>query len=417
MSRGSKSNLRENSHSLLLSGPENERLRDLMGRRCATLSTAVVQLYMALPHSPSHWSMQHTGVVCFVKDNPQRSFFIRLYNIQEGQLIWEQEIYNQLEYQCPTAYFHTFSADDCQAGLNFASEQEAESFREIVEEKLNQRANRQEKKQHPPLLSSEREGLPPLPAPNGPARHSGGQVFPPSRATLDIQNPDIQASRYRSAPTPTPVPASLRSASKGKKEKKSKKKASKLTKADIGAPSCFKHVSHVGWDPENMDPDLKRLLSCAGISETDLNDSETSQLIYDIIEQSGGMEAVKKEMRQQDSVPPPPPPGRSGPLPSVPGSPDPVLPRGRSMWPGPRPAPPGSSGGVRVALLDQIRLGKKLKNVTENADSPPGPQADSSEGIVGVLMMVMQKRNKAIHSSDEAEDFAGEDDDDDEWDD
>lgn len=58
-------------------------------------------------------------------------------------------------------------------------------------------------------------------------------------ATVDIQNPDIQSSRYRSMPSPT---TSSVLSSKGKKDKKNKKKASKLSKADIGAPSGFKYV-------------------------------------------------------------------------------------------------------------------------------------------------------------------------------
>lgn len=50
---------------------------------CAqTMATAVAQLYMALPHNPAQWSLQHTGVVCFVKDNPKRSYYIRLYDIK-----------------------------------------------------------------------------------------------------------------------------------------------------------------------------------------------------------------------------------------------------------------------------------------------------------------------------------------------
>lgn len=58
-------------------------------------------------------------------------------------------------------------------------------------------------------------------------------------ATVDIQNPDIQTSRYRSMPTPA---ASSVVSSKGKKDKKdkNKKKGVKLSKADIGAPSGFK---------------------------------------------------------------------------------------------------------------------------------------------------------------------------------
>lgn len=80
----------------------------------------------------------------------------------------------------------------------------------------------------------------------------------------------------------------------------------------------------------------------------------------------------------------------------------------------------------------------------ENPDPPPPSSGGESEGIVGALMMVMQKRSKVIHSSgkyqtpqcaqrgeaksctltlcrvfsDESEDEGGdEDDDDDEWDD
>lgn len=58
-------------------------------------------------------------------------------------------------------------------------------------------------------------------------------------ATVDIQNPDIQASRYRSVPSPNAAPVV---SNKGKKDKKdkNKKKNTKLSKADIGAPSGFK---------------------------------------------------------------------------------------------------------------------------------------------------------------------------------
>ncbi|XP_030641016.1 WASP actin nucleation promoting factor b [Chanos chanos] len=351
MSRGSKSKVQENVPSNLLSIQENERVVDLLGRRCVTLATAVAQLYMALPHSPAHWSLQHTGVVCFVKDNPKRSYFIRLFDIKVGKMIWEQELYNQMTYLSPKPFFHTFAAEDCQVGLNFANEQEADSFRAVVEDKINLRAQRQGQS-YTPLLPSPR-GLPPLPPQNGPA------VSPGHIVTVDIQNPDILASRYRPTTVPTPAPACL----KNKKDKKGKKKGPRLTKADIGAPSGFKHVTHVGWDPNsgfdttNLDPDLKKLFACAGISDDQLTDKETSKLIYDFIEQSGGLDAVKEEMRKQDeavtsrnrSGPPPPVPGgaRPGsapapPPPRVPGQPPRAPPPPR----GPLPPPPPSHGSM-----------------------------------------------------------------------
>lgn len=70
---------------------------------------------------------------------------------------------------------------------------------------------------------------------------------------------------------------------------------------------CFlpvRHVSHVGWDPNNIDPDLWKLLSQAGISEDEMRDEKTSQLIYNVIEQSGGMEAVKREVNRGETLHP-----------------------------------------------------------------------------------------------------------------
>ncbi|KAI4824567.1 hypothetical protein KUCAC02_013070 [Chaenocephalus aceratus] len=517
MSRGSKTKP-EGARSSLLSQQENEKCEELMGRRCASMATAVAQLFMALPHSPSVWSLQQTGVVCFVKDNPQRSYFIRMFDMKMGRMVWEQEIYDQIVYSSPQPFFHTFEADDCQVGLNFSMQQEAEDFRHAVEDKITQRNTRQVKKQRPPP-PSDRGNLPRVPTEKAsPGGH--GALY---MATVDIQNPDIHSSRYRAMPPPA-VSLGL------KKDKKKGKKGPKLSKADIGAPSGFKHVGHVGWDPNNIDPDMEKLLSQAGISADAMNDEQTSQMVLKVIEQSGGMEAVKREMNR--GGPPPPPPGRQGPLPPVPGlgapappparsrsgalppvpghsphsspgrgalpPPPPSSNRGgppppppshsapshfpspppchgppsipshslpppppsgshRSMPPPPVPSTPNRGGGggpppppppppppssnapppppplssakpsttasaaggggeePRGALLDQIRLGKKLKNVIDSPDAAP---ADSNEGIVGALMMVMQKRSKAIHSSDESEDEGGdEDEDDDEWDD
>lgn len=108
-----------------------------------SMATAVAQLFMAPPHSPFSWSLQHTGAVCFVKDNHQRSYFIRMFDLkvncppllpwqqrfscswtyrpacvivrpcfpQAGRMVWEQELYNQMIYSSPKPFFHTFAAD------------------------------------------------------------------------------------------------------------------------------------------------------------------------------------------------------------------------------------------------------------------------------------------------------------------
>ncbi|XP_075967729.1 actin nucleation-promoting factor WASL-like isoform X3 [Anarhichas minor] len=358
-------------------------------------------------------------------------------------------------------------------------------------------------------------------------------------ATIDIKNPEISnAPRFHNNSQVINIVHS----SFHKREKKGKAKKKRLTKADIGTPSNFQHVGHVGWDPNtgfdlnNLDPELKHLFDMCGISEAQLKDKETSKVIYDFIEKKGGVEAVKNELRRQApppppcrggpppppphhssapppppppppargrgappppppsrapiSAPPPPPPSRPGmsapppPPPSRGSLPPPPPPAHASISAGPPPPPPppsssapsstgapppppppppppvppppapmlpteanggdsgvpksallnqiregtqlkkvdakerpGSTNTGRDALLDQIRQGTKLK-VRDDTDSVPSTPALSA-GIVGALMEVMQKRSKAIHSSDEDDDDDDDEDfeDDDEWED
>lgn len=56
-----------------------------------------------------------------------------------------------------------------------------------------------------------------------------------------------------------------------------------------------------------------------------------------------------------------------------------------------------------------LNLSLQTRGATESSGQQP--RAQTSEGLVGALMYVIQKRNKVIHSSDERED-----EDDDEWD-
>ncbi|KAM9327930.1 actin nucleation-promoting factor WASL-like isoform 2-T2 [Pholidichthys leucotaenia] len=489
-----------NVGSMLLTQQENECLFSYLGRKCITLSSAVVQVYAA--DRNASWNKRCCGVACLVKDNPQRSYFIRVFDLKDGKVMFEQELYNNISIYLPRPYFITFAGDTCQVGLNFANEEETKRFSNTVTELIGRR---------------QRKTGPTLPM-----------------ATVDIKNPEINSvQRYHNSQVNNIVHSTF--PKRGKKAKTGKKK---LTKADIGTPSNFQHIGHVGWDPNtgfdlnNLDPELKNLFDMCGISEAQLKDKETSKVIYDFIEKKGGVEAVKNELRRQapppppsrggpppppppphhSSAPPPPPPARGrgappppppsrapvsappppppsrpgmsappppppsrGPLPpppppahaSVPAAPPPPPPPpsfgggGAPPPPPPPPPPPGppppapplpsdTDGGDglsgsgnksallsqiregtqlkkveqkerpvsttgRDALLDQIRQGVQLKSREDNIDSTPPPSAQST-GIVGALMEVMQKRSKAIHSSDEDDDDDDEEDFEDEWD-
>uniref|UniRef100_A0A8B9J592 Actin nucleation-promoting factor WASL n=1 Tax=Astyanax mexicanus TaxID=7994 RepID=A0A8B9J592_ASTMX len=424
-----------NVGSMLLTPQENECLFSYLGRKCITLCSAVVQVYVA-DRGPS-WTKRCCGVACLVKDNPQRSYFIRVFDIKDGKPKFEQELYNNFSSSSSRPYFIAFAGDTCQVGLNFASEEEAKRFRATLNELLSRRQKKTEKRRDPP---------------NGP-------TLP--MATVDIKNPEINNVRFHNNSHMNNMVHS----SFNKKEKKVKGKRKKLTKADIGTPSNFQHIGHVGWDPNtgfdlnNLDPELKILFDMCGISEAQLKDKETSKVIYDFIEKKGGVEAVKNELRRQGkqslkhacinllinllpchfifririikiNAPPPPPPPGPPPPPEMEGSvdsvPSPVggksalleqIREGTQLKKVEQNNRPVSSTG-RDALLDQIRQGIQLKTVSDSSDSGP-PTPALSSGIVGALMEVMQKRSKAIHSSDEDEDDDEDEDfeDDDEWDD
>ncbi|XP_066065274.1 LOW QUALITY PROTEIN: actin nucleation-promoting factor WAS-like [Chamaea fasciata] len=467
MSRGGRQG-GDNVPSELLEEQENLRIFELLGRKCVTLVTAVVQLVVAepggVPGGPGgvpggSWNLRGCGVACLVRDSPRRSYFIRIFRLPAGVLWWEQELQGGMGYKTPTPFFHTFISHEGWAGLNFASEAEAATFEERVQERLRRRQQRAEKQPlpPPPPPGQERRGsLPRTPNPDG-----------PPVPTVPIPNPDITPSRYRglpsppAGPSPTPGPPPRAGAPPGEHRKGGGRK--KISKADIGAPSGFKHVGHIRWDPNGgfdlaaLDPALRSLFAQAGVSERHLADAETSRLIHDFIERQGGLQAVRREMGQQG--PPPPPPGRGTPAPPPPlPRPSPLLrplplgaprpsppapalplplplplleatplpheappPPERPLLPlPPPPPPPPPPGGApptppsgRGALLDQIRQGVTLNKTPETPEVGAGPGAG---GLVGALMDVMQKRSRVIHSSDEGA-ASEEEEDDDEWDD
>lgn len=92
----------------------------------------------------------------------------------------------------------------------------------------------------------------------------------------------------------------------------------RITKADIGMPTNFKHVTHVGWSAQrgfDLTGDdvetLKPFLEKAGVSDQQLNDRETRAFIYDFIQNHNVLESVKSESHPSDHLPAPPVPIRS----------------------------------------------------------------------------------------------------------
>ena len=81
------------------------------------------------------------------------------------------------------AYFHTFEADDCQTGLNFADESEAAYFHQTVEGKLTERRQRKERRNAMKRQSSQSNNT----GNNGST--SGGMGAPPPPPSMHQATP------------------------------------------------------------------------------------------------------------------------------------------------------------------------------------------------------------------------------------
>ncbi|XP_067932311.1 actin nucleation-promoting factor WASL-like [Watersipora subatra] len=272
----------ENVPSRLISKAENDQIFNIIGNRCTALATAVVQVFLADNTSGNNcrWNKRCTGVLTFIKDNGQRSFYFRVYSLKTRALEWEQELYSLFKYKEPREQFHTFEADSCSAGLSFADKDEAREFSQAVNKKLKEKIEKRRTKRRQTQIAG------------------GGES----------QRPMLISGPQSSLPvTPAPAPAVISPARAGK----GKGKAKKLTKEDISQPSDFRHVNHVGWNPDSgfdinqLDADMKSLFDKAGISKEVLEDEDTRKKIYDAIEQQGGFDAVKKKVGNR--APPPAP--------------------------------------------------------------------------------------------------------------
>ena len=95
--------------------------------RVQSLCTAVIQLYTCGPNE-NRWVKKVTGVVCLVKDSNRRSYYIQVFDMDIPQRIWEQELYNEIDYKCLKHNVHVFEADQSMAALYFAEITEAQDF-------------------------------------------------------------------------------------------------------------------------------------------------------------------------------------------------------------------------------------------------------------------------------------------------
>ncbi|KAM3960160.1 LOW QUALITY PROTEIN: actin nucleation-promoting factor WAS [Aphomia sociella] len=330
----------ENKSSILLSREENDQVFSLIGPKCQSLATAVVQLFTT--EGPAHleWKKKDTGVLCLIKDNAKRSYFFRIYCLCRKAMIWEHEVYHQIEYKSPRPYLHTFEAEEYMTAFNFANEDEANTLKKILIERLELRKQRRQERRQRSMLAAR-------------ANSTSSQNYAPRHNGVSQPAPPPAPAPAAAAPSPPTLPlppkAATLTSGYGLKAANKKPKTRKLTKADIGVPQDFKHVSHVGWDAKTgfdvgtlPDEEMLSFLTMAGVSDSQLKDHATRHFIYDFIHRNGGIDAVKEEI--YDTKKPnkgyPPLPAAGPPVPARGPPTQPPLPPSRAPPPPARAVPP-----------------------------------------------------------------------------
>ncbi|KAJ1978567.1 hypothetical protein H4R35_001848, partial [Dimargaris xerosporica] len=295
--------------SVTLPSPEDKAIikRSLPASVNKILTATVARLFVAHPH-PSEWSYtQVVGALTLVRDNSLNgSHFLKIVDLSRNQgVLWEQELYDGFELVQSRPYFFTFAGDQYVFGLDFADEGEARQFYKKV-------ANRDRPKKFKAAGGPESAAD----AGNG---SSGGYL----------------SSFFGSSAGGT---SSIR-------------RRSRIDKAKISSPSDFRHVGHVGWDPEKgfdlvniNDPEWQKLvaqLSKYGITKEQLQNKETAHIVMGFVQKHGGVQNVTQTTKTprpptqslQSNAPPPPPPPAPG---MTPMSPQPA----RQSVPPPKQATP-----------------------------------------------------------------------------
>lgn len=416
--------------SVHLTAEENETLSlAVCDRKWEVLALGIAEVYRSgPPHRHDRWCRSCCGVVCFIKDNAARAFFIRVFDFDRNEFAWEQELFLEFSYNAQVPYFHTFEADDCQAGLNFAFEEEASAFKRAVEEKLRSRQKKREEKRRNQAVRG-----------GGPVPRHDPQI-PMGPSTNGISS------------------VSKKQTSGGKKSKKQKER--KYTKADISCPTDFVHVQHVGWHPEKgfdfqnyvEETELTRFFEMAMVTEKDLKEPSTRAFIYEFIERNGGVDVIKEGVSKTESkaaptpppiptrepahhhprthpqapapptsgangvghrIVPPPPPARTGPN-RAPAAP---LSNGRTIAPPPRggafspaapppPPPPPPSGGARLGGAPPPPPPPPMGGpINGSVPSPPAaPRAEPGGGGAGAdpkaALLEQIRKGKALNHVD-----------------
>jgi mevalonate pyrophosphate decarboxylase len=101
-------NIKASEPSSHLSQEENNLVFKLIGRRSQSQCTTIAQLFQTEAPHYRQWAKKCTGALCFIKDSEKRSYFMRMYCLIKHDMLWEQEVYDNMDIRRVKPFLITF---------------------------------------------------------------------------------------------------------------------------------------------------------------------------------------------------------------------------------------------------------------------------------------------------------------------
>ncbi|KAI4949104.1 hypothetical protein J4E91_005568 [Alternaria rosae] len=318
----------------ILSDEDKQTVKRTVPKSANKIHTvAVAKLYIAYPdrHRWTYTGLQ--GAVVLANDLVGNTFWLKMVDIspQSRGVIWDQEIYDTFSYNQDRVFFHTFELEDCLAGLSFADEKEAKTFKKKLDDREK---NAHKNTKNKPFSASAGTSAPTA---NG---KSGGH----GHGLLG------RLTGHRHSSSPGPPPASI------------------IPPTNVTSPVQSTHSnatsarnSAIDTTDPSWKPLLKELLAM-GITEDQIEENADFIKLY--IEQRKQEEKLKDENNQRKSRAPPPPPPSAPPMAA---SLSPQNTGGSKR--GPPPAPPPAR---------RTRTDAALNRNSSGSPAPPSPPREAS---------------------------------------
>ncbi|KAL9636853.1 MAG: hypothetical protein Q9164_002570, partial [Protoblastenia rupestris] len=122
----------------LLSDSDKETVKRTVPKPANKIhAVAVARLYIAYPNKQKWVYTGLQGAAVLANDLVGNTYWIKMVDISGTNrgVIWDQEIYDSFYYNQDRTFFHSLELEECLAGLSFASEKEAKTFKKKIDER------------------------------------------------------------------------------------------------------------------------------------------------------------------------------------------------------------------------------------------------------------------------------------------